>query len=79
MKVKCIKNVDSFKYGNCYEVFIEFLDSYWIYDDNYDEIKFYKNPNFSHNLKFSNYFEDIQKIRKEKLDKLNSVSNNLLY
>lgn len=71
MKVKCIKNIDNFNAGNLYEVFVEFCDSYWIFDNSYDEIKFYKYPNFSHNLKFSDYFEDILKIRKEKLEKLN--------
>lgn len=69
-KVKCLKSVDNFKRGKFYEVFIEFDNSYWIYDKNFDEIKFYKKTVFAHNLIFSEYFDDVQKSRHEKLKKL---------
>jgi hypothetical protein len=74
MKVYCIRSVRNFKKNNYYEVFIEFNDSYWIYDENYDEIKFYKNNTMSkyiNDVKFDTYFMDVQKLRKEKLKKIN--------
>jgi hypothetical protein len=74
MKVYCIRSVRNFKKNNYYEVFIEFNDSYWIYDENYDEIKFYKNNTMSkyiNDVNFDTYFMDVQKLRKEKLKKIN--------
>ncbi len=74
MKVYCIRSVRNFKKNNYYEVFIEFNDSYWIYDENYEEIKFYKNNTMSkyiNDVNFDTYFMDVQKLRKEKLKKIN--------
>lgn len=74
MNVFCIKTVNNFKKNKYYEVFVEFYDSYWIYDDFQEENKFYKNNNMSkyiNDVKFDSYFIDIQKLRKEKLKKLN--------
>lgn len=74
MNVFCIKTVNNFKKNKYYEVFVEFYDSYWIYDDFQEENKFYKNNNMSkyiNDVKFDSYFIDIQKLRKKKLKKLN--------
>lgn len=74
MKVFCVRNIYNFKKNKYYEVFVEFNDSYWIHDELYDEIKFRKfKSKYINDVTFDEYFLDVQKLRKEKIKKLNTI------
>lgn len=73
MNVMCTTDIYNFKKNKYYEVFIEYNDSYWIFaSDRVDVVKFYKvKSKYINDVTFERYFVDIQKLRKEKINKLN--------